>query len=415
MTAVRLRGPAALLAALVCLAGPTGGALEGQVAEARTGKARRAAIQKQKQHAKTRQAKAERRALRQKKKASAQRRAAALPRPATQRAGAQQAPRGEAAALAMTAPRQPQQVEQPVVAAPGRASTPRTRPGRTASRSRAPRGTGTATSVRPSTTAPRTGARAAVTSSRPAGRVALDASRPVTLAQARGTSAVRETVAMEAVAERLRGQGGAPWEVSTALDQFVGDVSNPITGSGPIEIRARQQVTPRGAWARVRHAFSGNAERRFMVMVDPGGVPTILSSEPNSAPYRALRFLTRNVPIRELVSDTLRSSGVRNGIGLSLGGVGIAAVTGPVGWAGAGMLLYRGMQLMGQGVERRQVARRDAVSKTVAQVKRQLRKGETVTFTEAYRTYRVALEKIKPGTTPQDLRSFAAELSVHGL
>ena len=412
MTAVRLRLPAAVLAALVCLAGPNVSAPEGGAAEARTGKAKRAAIQKQKQHAKTRQAKAERRARRQKKKASAQQRAAALPRPASGRGGARQAPGGEAAALAI-ATRPVQTAEQPVAAAPERTAAPRTRPGRTGSRSRVPRGTRTGTATRPST-APRT-ARAAAPASRPQGRVALDASRPVTLAQARRTSAVRETLAMEAVAERLSGQGGPAWEVSTALDQFVGDVTNPITGSGPIEIRARQQVTPRGMWARVRHAFSGNAERRFMVMVDPSGVPTILSSEPNSAPYRAMRFLTRNVPIRELVSDTLRSSGVRNGIGLSLGGVGVAAVTGPVGWAGAGMLLYRGMQLMGQGVERRQVARRDAVSKTVAQVKRQLRKGETVTFTEAYRTYRVQLEKIKPGTTPQDLRSFAAELSVHGL
>lgn len=226
---------------------------------------------------------------------------------------------------------------------------------------------------------------------------------------------VRERTAVRAVAKRMRGRLGTAWAVTTPFTQFVGDVTNPVTGSGPIEVIAKQRRSPRGVWRRIRHSLSPNAERSFMVMVDPSGKPTILSSRPNSAPYRFMRRMTLALPVKEIVADVFRSKGVRTGLGMSAGGVGIAMAFGPAGWVASGAMVYKSIGLMVEGVERRQVARKEAITRTVTSVERSLRRGQTVTLAEAYRTYGRFLEDIKPGTRPSELRDFAEQLSSYGL
>ncbi|HLU68150.1 MAG TPA: hypothetical protein VKZ63_17825 [Kofleriaceae bacterium] len=383
---------AVLLAIAIGLAGLC--ALEGGGGEAEAARARAQRAAARVKHERTRATKAQRRAARQKK---AKKKAAARPRAAASLSRPAQRP--AAAELSRRTGEEPAAHRRRAAPAGQRAAAP----------ARAPRGRARARAARPVRTASASAAR----QSRPP--VVLDATRNVTLAEAAQTTAVRETFAMRAVAERLRVRGGPSWEVSTPFEQFVGDASNPVTGSGPIEVLARQKVTPRGLWARIRHSLSPSSERRFMVLVDPKGQATILSSQPNSFPYRAARYLTQRIPLRELVADGFRSAGVRNGIGMSVGGVGVAAATGPMGWIAGGALIYRGVNMMVEGVGRRRVARKQAMTRTVAAIRRAIKRGETVTLPEAYRTYTRRLEDLKSGTTPLELRSFAEELSTYGL
>jgi hypothetical protein len=283
---------------------------------------------------------------------------------------------------------------------------------------------------RPTTAALRTTRRALVlmssttttrttpTSSRPPQPPAPDV-RPVPPAEAEHTMEVRESQAIRAVESRLQNRGGSPWEISTPLVQFAGDRHNPVTGSGPIEVFARQKVTRRGGWNRLRHALSPSTARRFFVIVDPSGRPTILSSQANSLPYRAARLFNEAIPLRELVADIFRSSGVRKGVrtaGLGHGvGIGTAAAVGSVGWVVAGAFLYRAAQQMGEGVARRRIARREAMDATVNEIHKVIRNGGSVSFARAYGIYKLQLETQKPGTRAIDERDFAEQLSFRGL
>ena len=224
-----------------------------------------------------------------------------------------------------------------------------------------------------------------------------------------------ETVATRFIRRQLRKSGKATWDLATPVFQYAGDSTNPVTGTGPIEVVARQKRQPTGLWGRITRALNPNSERRFMVVIDARGTPQVLSEEANSLPYRLMRKFGERVPLKEIVSDAIRSQGVRNGLGLSAGGLAIGATGGPFGWAAAGALIYRGAKLAIDGVDRRRVARESAMDKTVTDIKSDIKNGETVTLAEAYRTYKVNLDNTKPGTTPLSLRKFTAELSTHGL
>lgn len=259
---------------------------------------------------------------------------------------------------------------------------------------------------------------------------AMSAVRRVTMKELPTSAARREGIAMRAVSGELRRRLGGKWDVTMPFSQFVGDTSNPITGSGPLEVYATQNAKPRGAWASIRRMLSPNAERRFIVMVDAQGQTTILSSRPHSLPYRAARAVIDLLP---LAGDVFKSRGVRVGSLLSGGGlVAVTAIGGPVGLVIAGVLGLSGTNEMRDGVERRNEARADALDRTlhgwpgrVSAGSRHrhgrpglydlLKKKQTVTLTEAHNLYKLNLEDVKSGTTPLDIAEFATVLAANGL
>ncbi|HUS67297.1 MAG TPA: hypothetical protein VMZ28_22320 [Kofleriaceae bacterium] len=297
------------------------------------------------------------------------------------------------------------------------------RTSRTAVKPRTPTRAPRATALpRPARTARRTAA-----ASHP---VALSAARGVTLKELSGTAAQRETIAMRAVATEARRRVGGKWDVTLPFDQFVGDKTNPITGSGPIVVNASRKTRASGVLGFLGRLVNPNAQRRFVVMVDPGGRPTILESRPNGPLYRVGRRAIEALP---LASDIVKSRGVRIGSLLSGGGlVAVTTIGGPIGLGVAGLLGLYGTNEMREGVQRRNEARADALDHTlhgwpgastggrarharpgVYQLLR--RKGGTVTLSEAHNLYKLNLEELKPGTEPLDIAEFAGVLAANGL
>jgi hypothetical protein len=252
----------------------------------------------------------------------------------------------------------------------------------------------------------------------------LTARGKLAVAEAELTSARRESKAKSLVASRIKTKGGPKWEVSTPPLQFVGDRTNSVTGSGPIEVIAKQVVQPRGLWGRIKHALSPNAERKFLVLVDAKGTATIISSEAHSLPYRFVRTVTAKLPLREYVTDMVKSKGAKNGAGLAAGGIGVVAATSASGVGlvlGVG-LIVRGIQTYQEGIRRRQVARTKAMEQTVADIRSAVKGGETVTLSEAYRIYTRDLAGLSENgavtgssITPASLREFTEQLTTYGL
>lgn len=312
------------------------------------------------------------------------------------------------------------------------ARTARTRPA-VKPRTRAARGTVSETTAVASATAlPRPARTAARRTAAAAQPVTLSAARGVTLKEISGTAAQRESIAMRAVATEAKRRVGGKWDVTLPFDQFVGDKTNPITGSGPIVVNAKQKARGRGVLAFLGGLINPNAQRRFVVMVDPVGRPTILESRPNGPLYRIGRKAVEALPT---ASDILKSRGVRLGSLLTGGGlVAVTAVGGIAGLAVAGAMGLYGTNEMRVGVQRRNEARTQALEVTLhgwpgatataggsarrarpGIIQLLKRKGSTVTLSEAHNLYKLNLEEIKPGTQPLEIAEFASVLAANGL
>ena len=282
----------------------------------------------------------------------------------------------------------------------------------------------TTTAKKPITRGTAAPAATTATAMRDSSGAMLTAKGELATAEAELTSARRESKAKSLVKSRLKTKDGPEWDISTPPLQFVGDKSNPVTGSGPIEVIAKQKVQARGFFGRIKQFFSPNAERKFLVLVDNQGAATIISSEAHGLPYRALKTVTSKLPLREYVADMIKSKGAKNGAGLAAGGVGVIAATSASGLGlvlGVG-LLVRGIQTYQEGMQRRQVARGKAMEKTVSDIKSAVKGGETVTLSEAYRIYTRDLAGLQENgavtggsITPASLREFTEELTTYGL
>jgi hypothetical protein len=474
MTAHALRRLSAVLGLLLLLAGPSQVGLTGRAEAARSGNQKRAL--EKKKIAKTKAKAVARRNARKAKKAKGKARATgSLPRPqktAATSSGLTLAAAVAPAAAPVTASATPKKTTtrktsrkrasarrsmttvaavdsnrpKPETLAAGAAASAAQPPAESAAASTstpAPEtsapaasdnGTATATPTT-STSAPvassatassSTAAPATRTSSRTKSRRSKKSSamRALPMAAAEITSAQREAKAKSLVASRIRTKGGPEWEVTTPALQFVGDKSNPVTGSGPIEVIARQKVAPRGFFGRLKHAFSPSVERKFLVLVDPQGAATIISSEAHGPLFRAVRAVTDRLPLREYIADAVKSKGAKNGAGLAVGGIGVMAATSASGVGlvvGIG-LIVRGIQTYQEGIQRRTVARTKAMEKTVTDIKTAVKDGQTVTLAEAYRIYTRDLANLEQdgavtggSITPASLKDFTAELTTYGL
>lgn len=322
-------------------------------------------------------------------------------------------------ALLATAPAGAEAATRKPVAGKPRAAKPKPAGARTrAATARKPRTTSAASLPRPA---------------RPPRRkptAALSAARGASLQEVSTAAAKRETIAMRAVASEAKRRAGGRWDVTLPFDQFVGDRTNPITGSGPIVVIASQKARSTGFLAKVGRLVNPNAQRRFIVMVDPKGQPTILESKPDGPLYRLGRAALEALPT---ASDVLKSRGVRLGSLLTGGGlVAVTAVGGVTGLIVFGAMGLYGTNEMREGVARRTEARNQAMEVTlhgwpgatassngrrarpgVYQLLK--RKGSKVTLSEAHNLYKLNLEEIKPGTEPLGIAEFATVLAANGL
>jgi hypothetical protein len=209
-----------------------------------------------------------------------------------------------------------------------------------------------------------------------------------------------EAMAMAVVEQRLKVTGRSSYDVAPTFEQSRGDKSNPVTGSGMIELVAVQKVSGKqNLIRRFFHAFIPKAQRRVELMLDAEGRPAYMVDRPDSLPYRLVRRVFENVPIREFVNDVVRSDGVRKGGIMAVLGGSVAVMTGPVGWGVAGVVAPMAWKTSVEGIRQRRVARQNGLNEAVTEIKKSLGDGKTVTIEEAYETYKAKLGNIKEGTT----------------
>lgn len=230
-----------------------------------------------------------------------------------------------------------------------------------------------------------------------------------------------EAMAMAIIEQRLKVTGRADYDVVPTFEQSRGDKTNPVTGSGMIELVAVQKVTGKQNFIRrFFHAFNPKAQRRVELVLDSAGAPTYMVDRPDSLPYRIVRRVFQTLPVREFFNDVVRSDGVRKGGVMGILAGGLAVVTGPVGWGVAGVVAPMAWKTSVDGIKQRQVARQKALNDAVAEVKQSLADGKTVTIEEAYETYKAKLGEIKEGAavdapstpaTPIPRRDFVQAIS----
>jgi hypothetical protein len=208
-----------------------------------------------------------------------------------------------------------------------------------------------------------------------------------------------EAKAMAIIEQRLKVTAGSDYEVAPTFEQSRGDKTNPVTGSGMIELVAVQKVKGKqNFFRRLLHAFNPKAQRRVELVLDEAGQPAYMVDRADSTPYRLARRMFGNLPVREFVNDVVRSDGVRKGGVMGILAGGLAVMTGPVGWAAAGVVAPMVWKSSVQGIKQRQMARQTALNDAVADVKQSLADGKHVTIEEAYETYKAKLSTIKEGT-----------------
>jgi hypothetical protein len=279
------------------------------------------------------------------------------------------------------------------------------------------------------TLAARSLARANVRPARDLARLALREARAETARAPRVEAAPAGEDALQTPAQQARSRKLALDAVRTALEpwvpkgselvlrpaivQFGGDLRNPITGSGPIEIHAETTLPANASgWARFKHAFDGNAHSKFYVQVDAEGRTQILGRESTTPQARLYQAISRVIPLRELVGDLFHSAGVRQallaaGAALAAGSISPLLTGGGLTWAA---------KLAYDGIARRKAARHEALTSTLEMVAAERQRGAGYpTLLETYRYYTSTLENAKPGTTPWSIRAFSEKLSIYGL
>jgi hypothetical protein len=206
---------------------------------------------------------------------------------------------------------------------------------------------------------------------------------------------------------------GSELVLRPSIMQFGGDARHPITGNGPIEIRA-DVTPPQGAsrWARIVNIFSKQAHSTFYVQVDPQGGTQILDRVSATPQSRLFRAISSILPVRELVGDLFHSTGVREGI--VTGGLGLLAMSTSPLLTGGG--LAYAAKLAYDGIARRKAARGDALTSTLTMIDEQRQQtAQYPTLLESYRFFKSSLESNKPGTTPWSIRTFSEKLAQSGL
>jgi hypothetical protein len=222
----------------------------------------------------------------------------------------------------------------------------------------------------------------------------------------------REQAAIKMIGGRLASlYPGTTYRITVPMIGFAGDKNNPITGLGPIEVHVVRQSKPTTLTGKGIEAIKSAGDRTYIVLVndEAGENVQVLFEHSSNFVARSWRQLNEAVPVKEFISDVLKSAGVRRG--LLIGGTGASTGNLPITL----LTTAKGLADMQSGIERRQVARKQAIKDTIAELKARVEKGESITFVEAYDRYREVLETAKAGTTPIDELAFAKKLRTAGL
>jgi hypothetical protein len=219
-----------------------------------------------------------------------------------------------------------------------------------------------------------------------------------------------ETIAVAFVKARMQAlYDPAKYEikVSPRESQFL-PTHYPITGSDKIPVSVDVTVTSKtrpGLLKRVAQCLGFNKKRYYVQAT--AGRPEIVGE----ASMNVFARLDRRLPISEKLHDLLHSEGARRGFAAAVAG---ALVSGPSP-AAAGALLAFAVMEIGQGLQRRSEARKNAVAATADWARETMSGGPLPTAAQAFERYKLLLDEAKPGTNPGTMRSFLQRLSLHGL
>jgi hypothetical protein len=224
---------------------------------------------------------------------------------------------------------------------------------------------------------------------------------------------VRGQLAVAAVQQALSEwvHPDAAVQVRAAIVPFNGDVRNPITGQGPVEVFVTH-TPPKltNPWARVRNYFSPWSKQKYLVYVGRDGTTEIMERLSLAPQYRFARFLRDKIPLHALVADFYRSNRASEGLFTALGASGALALSPAL----SGALFMRLLQVVHEGIASQSQVRDRALEDTVAWAKRR-RRGGAPTLMEAYRAYVDRIDHIDPGVRPADLSRFTTALSIRQL
>jgi hypothetical protein len=229
----------------------------------------------------------------------------------------------------------------------------------------------------------------------------------------------RQAIAMHTVKEAIRAwvPAGNRLTMRAAIVPFGGDVHNPITGTGPIDIYVKQAPPQQGALGRLVGTFRKYSNRKFTVNVDRNGHATILGIDSLAPQYRLASWAATRLPMAQLTSDVLHNDRLQEGLWTTLLGGGMAmALPTPISWPVAAAAFYRAGNVITKGIKEQDTARSTAFDKTVkwaAEMGQQA--GYYPELAETYRFYRGALADDSPGTRPVSVTAFADRLAISGL
>ncbi len=224
----------------------------------------------------------------------------------------------------------------------------------------------------------------------------------------------RARLAVAAVKRSLAGwvKPGTKVSVKPAIVPFNGDVRNPITGLGPVEVYVTQERAERGFFGRLFARFRPSAKQKYLVHVGDAGETHLLERISLAPQYRLGRFLAMKVPLLSLFKDLYRSDRAGDSAWMALGATGSAFVN-PVL---TGAMIMRLGQVVREGIRSQNEFRRLALADTVAWVgASKLELGGWPTLMQTYRSYQAKLSERQEGTRPLAIGEFVHALSMRQL
>lgn len=227
------------------------------------------------------------------------------------------------------------------------------------------------------------------------------------------TSEDRADIAMRVVERDLK-----PWVhhntnviVRPAIVPFDGDLRNPITGAGPVQIFVTQKTPAKGLIGKVRSFFNPFRKQTYLVNVDPQGHAQILDRISLAPQRRFASFFRDKLALGSIASDLFHSGKMSEALFTAVGASGAAFVN-PIL---SGALWMRVAQVVGQGISSQNKARKTALHETVAWAKTGGKGGDWPTLMESYREYQAHIEASETGAAPVSLSKFAEQLSINRL
>lgn len=206
---------------------------------------------------------------------------------------------------------------------------------------------------------------------------------------------------------------GTKVSIRPALVPFNGDVRNPITGRGPVEVFVTQTSGPaKGVFGRLTARLNPFAKQKYLVAVDELGRGAILERLSLAPHRRFARYVAEHLPIASFVLDFYKSKRAAEGLWTAVGGAGALAVSPML----SGALFTRLAMVAHEGVRSQNELRNKALDETVAWAQQSKKQdGAWPTLMETYRAYKGKVADQQDSARPLALGDFAEALSIRQL